>query len=42
LGEVLHTHDTLRVQTGDDEFVEIRRLPKLNRLTRVEGQLPEG
>lgn len=40
LQEVTQTQETLRVEMTEGEFVEIKPLPKLKPLTRLEGYVP--
>ncbi len=42
LREVTQTQETLRVELPEGETVEIKPLPKLKPLTRLEGSLPPG
>lgn len=42
LREVVATQETLRVKMPDGEYVEIKPLPKLKPLTRLEGSLAPG
>ena len=40
LQEVTQKQETLRVEMTEGEFVEIKALPKLKPLTRLEGYVP--
>lgn len=42
LQEVTQKQETLRVEMTQGEFVEIKPLPKLKPLTRLEGYVPAG
>ncbi len=42
LQEVTKKQETLRVEMAGGEFVEIKPLPKLKPLTRLEGYVPPG
>ncbi len=42
LQEVTRKQETLRIEMTEGEFVEIKQLPKLKPLTRLEGPMPTG
>ena len=42
LQEVTRKQETLRIEMTEGEFVEIKPLPKLKPLTRLEGSMPTG